>query len=124
MLPLLCFGLVDKLGLTIDEIDVLTGPIIGRPKSATFRTADVVGIDTLVKVAKGVADNCKDHEAISTFTIPTWLEKIVENNWLGDKSKQGFFKKIPRKNDRRLDLSVYHITACFDQPTDFWYDCG
>jgi 3-hydroxyacyl-CoA dehydrogenase len=52
------FGLVDKLGLTIDEVDALTGPIIGRPKSATFRTADVVGIDTLVKVAKGVHDNC------------------------------------------------------------------
>ena len=48
------FGLVEKMGLTIDEVDALTGPIIGRPKSATFRTADVVGIDTLVKVAKGV----------------------------------------------------------------------
>lgn len=87
------FGLVDKLGLTIDEVDALTGPVIGRPKSATFRTADVVGIDTLVKVAKGVADNCPDDEQRAAFTIPAWLEKMVANNWLGDKTGQGFFKK-------------------------------
>ncbi len=87
------FGLVDKLGLTIDEVDALTGPIIGRPKSATFRTADVVGIDTLVKVAKGVYDNCPNDEAKESFVIPAWLNKMVENNWLGDKTGQGFFKK-------------------------------
>ncbi|MEJ7769904.1 MAG: 3-hydroxyacyl-CoA dehydrogenase family protein, partial [Chitinophagaceae bacterium] len=72
----------------------LTGPIIGRPKSATFRTADVVGIDTLVKVAKGVADNCPDDEARDKFIIPAWLEKLVDNKWLGDKTGQGFFKKV------------------------------
>lgn len=83
----------EKLKLSIDEIDALTGPIIGRPKSATFRTADVVGIDTLVKVAKGVADNCPDDEARDQFTIPAWLDKMVANNWLGDKTGQGFFKK-------------------------------
>lgn len=88
------FGLVDKLGMSIDEVDALTGPIIGRPKSATFRTADVVGIDTLVKVAKGVYDNCPDDEARNSFVIPAWLEKIVANNWLGDKTGQGFFKKV------------------------------
>jgi 3-hydroxyacyl-CoA dehydrogenase len=88
------FHIMDELGLTIDEVDALTGPIIGRPKSATFRTADVVGIDTLVKVAKGVADNCPDDEARNIFTIPAWLEQIVANNWLGDKTGQGFFKKI------------------------------
>src|SRR5436190_4554570 len=87
------FGLVEKMGLSIDEIDALTGPIIGRPKSATFRTADVVGIDTLVKVAKGVADNCPDDEAREQFNIPAWLDKMVANNWLGDKTGQGFFKK-------------------------------
>lgn len=87
------FGLVEKMGLTIDEIDALTGPIIGRPKSATFRTADVVGIDTLVKVAKGVHDNCPNDEAKNTFTIPAWLDKMVANKWLGDKTGQGFFKK-------------------------------
>jgi len=87
------FGLVEKLGLTIDEVDLLTGPVIGRPKSATFRTADVVGIDTLVKVAKGVADNCPQDEQRAAFTIPSWLEKMITNNWLGDKTGQGFFKK-------------------------------
>ncbi|MFZ9388700.1 MAG: 3-hydroxyacyl-CoA dehydrogenase/enoyl-CoA hydratase family protein [Chitinophagaceae bacterium] len=83
----------EKLQLSIDEIDALTGPVIGRPKSATFRTADVVGIDTLVKVARGVADNCPDDEARGQFQIPGWLEKMVSNNWLGDKTGQGFFKK-------------------------------
>jgi 3-hydroxyacyl-CoA dehydrogenase len=83
----------EKLKLTVDEIDALTGPIIGRPKSATFRTGDVVGLDTLVKVAKGVADNCPDDEAKDQFAIPAWLEKMIVNNWLGDKTGQGFFKK-------------------------------
>lgn len=87
------FQLVEKLGLNIDEVDALTGPLIGRPKSATFRTADVVGIDTLVKVAKGVYDNCPNDEQREVFQIPSWLNKIVENNWLGDKTGQGFFKK-------------------------------
>ena len=87
------FSLVEKLGLTIDEVDLLTGPVIGRPKSATFRTADVVGIDTLVKVAKGVADNCPQDEQRTAFAIPAWLEKMITNNWLGDKTGQGFFKK-------------------------------
>jgi len=87
------FGLLDKLGLTIDDVEALTGPLIGRPKSATFRTADVVGIDTLVKVAHGVADNCPNDEQRAVFRIPAWLDKIVENKWLGDKTGQGFFKK-------------------------------
>jgi 3-hydroxyacyl-CoA dehydrogenase len=84
---------MEKLQLNVDDIDALTGPIIGRPKSATFRTADVVGIDTLVKVSKGVADNCPADEAKAVFAIPAWLEKMVANNWLGDKTGQGFFKK-------------------------------
>ena len=105
------FGLVDKLGLTIDEIDALTGPIIGRPKSATFRTADVVGIDTLVKVAKGVADNCPSDEARDVFNIPAWLQKMVDNNWLGDKTGQGFFKKTKGSSGEKeiltLDLKTF-----------------
>jgi 3-hydroxyacyl-CoA dehydrogenase len=105
------FKLVDKLGLTIDEVDALTGPIIGRPKSATFRTADVVGIDTLVKVAKGVYENCPNDEHRDTFIIPAWLDKMVANNWLGDKTGQGFFSK--KKGDKgekeiyTLDLATF-----------------
>jgi len=87
------FRLQEQLGLTIDEVESLAGPLIGRPKSAIFRTADVVGIDTLVKVAKGVAANCPDDEQKDVFTIPAWLDKLVANNWLGDKTGQGFFKK-------------------------------
>lgn len=100
------FGLVDRLGLTIDDIDALTGPLIGRPKSATFRTADVVGIDTLVKVARGVADNCPDDEQRAVFAIPAWLDKLVANKWLGDKTGQGFFKKISSKEILVLDLKT------------------
>jgi 3-hydroxyacyl-CoA dehydrogenase len=96
------FHIMEKSGLSIDEVDALTGPIIGRPKSATFRTADVVGIDTLVKVAKGVADNCPDDEAKNIFTIPLWLEKIVANNWLGDKTGQGFFKKVKSESGKEI----------------------
>ena len=108
------FKLVDKLNLTIDEVDSLTGPILGRPKSATFRTADVVGIDTLVKVAKGIYDNCPNDEARETFLIPEWLDKMVANSWLGEKSGQGFFKKIKipvtqgspeeRKSDKEIQV--------------------
>src|SRR5688572_11050651 len=100
------FGLVDKLGLTIDEVDALTGPIIGRPKSATFRTADVVGIDTLVKVAKGVYDNCPNDESRDKFNIPAWLNKMVENNWLGDKTGQGFFKKTKGASGEKEILTL------------------
>ena len=104
---MLIFNSMEKLGLTIDEIEALTGPIIGRPKSATFRTADVVGIDTLVKVAKGVADNCPSDEARAIFTIPNWLEKMLTNNWLGDKKGQGFFKKI--KSDAGKEILTLNL---------------
>ncbi len=100
------FDLAEKLGLSIDDIDALTGPVIGRPKSATFRTADVVGIDTLVKVAKGVYDNCPDDEARAVFQIPSWLHKIVENNWLGDKTGQGFFKKVKGAGSEKEILTL------------------
>ncbi len=110
------FHIMDKLDLTVDEIDALTGPVIGRPKSATFRTADVVGIDTLVKVATGVKDNCPNDEAIETFIIPSWLQKMVDNNWLGDKTGQGFFKKMPptpkgEKEIRTLNLKTFEYGA-------------
>lgn len=85
---------MEQLQLTIDEVDALTGPISGRPKSATFRTADVVGIDTLVKVAKNTFDACPDDESRSIFNVPPYVEKLIENKWLGDKTGQGFFKKI------------------------------
>ncbi len=101
---------MEKLGLTIDEVEALTGPIIGRPKSATFRTADVVGIDTLVKVAKGVADNCPEDEARAYFNIQGWLNGMTEKNWLGDKSGQGFFKKTKGANGKS-DIQVLNLVT-------------
>jgi 3-hydroxyacyl-CoA dehydrogenase len=100
------FGLVEKLGLTVDEVDALTGPLIGRPKSATFRTADVVGIDTLVKVAKGVAGNCPGDEQGAIFAIPAWLDAIVAKKWLGDKTGQGFFKKTKGAGGEKEILTI------------------
>jgi len=110
------FNSMEKLGLTIDEIDALTGPVIGRPKSATFRTADVVGIDTLVKVAKGVAENCPNDEAKEIFTIPVWLDKVVANNWLGDKTGQGFFKKQPMNANGEKEIYVLNLSTLEYQP--------
>jgi 3-hydroxyacyl-CoA dehydrogenase len=94
--------IMEKMELGIDEIEALTGPIMGRPKSATFRTADVVGIDTLVKVANGVKENCPDDEAKDTFQLPAWLEKMVAQNWLGDKTGQGFFKKVKSATSKEI----------------------
>src|ERR1700757_534000 len=86
--------LVEKMGLTVEEVDKLTGPVLGRPKSATFRTGDVVGLDTLVHVANGLVQNCPNDEAKDLFVLPGYLKKMVENKWLGDKTGQGFYKKV------------------------------
>ncbi len=87
------FNNVQNFDLTIPEIDKLTGPIIGRAKSATFRTADIVGLDTLVHVANNIKETTND-EANELFSIPKYLEKMLEKKWLGSKTKQGFFKKV------------------------------
>ena len=107
---------MDKLQLSVEEIDTLTGPIIGRPKSATFRTADVVGIDTLVKVAKGVYENCPADEAKEQFVIPAWLNKMVANNWLGDKTGQGFFKKMPTSAKGEKEIQVLNLNTLEYEP--------
>ena len=107
---------MEKLQLSIDEIEALTGPIIGRPKSATFRTADVVGIDTLVKVANGVYENCLQDEAREKFVIPGWLNIMVENKWLGDKTKQGFFKKMAPNEKGEKQIHVLNLTSLEYEP--------
>ncbi|MCB9047512.1 MAG: 3-hydroxyacyl-CoA dehydrogenase/enoyl-CoA hydratase family protein [Chitinophagales bacterium] len=88
------FHAMQQLGLNIDETDSLTGTIMGRPKSATFRTGDVVGLDTLVHVAKALPENVPNDEAKDIFKIPAFIEKMIENKWLGDKTGQGFYKKV------------------------------
>lgn len=82
-----------KLNLSVEEIDKLTGPVVGRPKSATFRTADVVGIDTLIKVANNLVKDATSDESKHLFELPDYLKQMDANKWHGDKAKQGFYKK-------------------------------
>ena len=98
------FNNVDKYGLTITEIDKLTGPVIGRAKSATFRTADVVGLDTLVHVADYIRESTND-ECNDAFKIPGYLQKMIEKKWLGSKTKQGFYKKEEQEGKKKF-LSI------------------
>jgi len=100
------FHTVKEMGLTIEEVDKLTGPVIGRPKSATFRTVDVVGLDTLVHVANGIAQNCPDDERSSLFQLPDFINTMMENNWLGSKTKQGFYKKTVSPEGKKEILSL------------------
>ena len=100
------FHQVKELGLTIEEVDKLTGPVIGRPKSATFRTVDVVGLDTLVHVANGIFDNCPEDEAHELFKLPDFINTMMENKWLGSKTGQGFYKKIKGDNGKSEILSL------------------
>jgi len=95
-----------ELGLTVEEVDKLTGPVIGRPKSATFRTLDVVGIDTVIKVANGLAVGAPSDEAKEMFVLPEILKKIDENKWYGDKSQQGFYKKTKNAAGQTEILSL------------------
>ena len=96
------FHLVDKLDLTVEEVDSLSGPMIGRPKSATFRTCDLVGLDTLIHVANGVYENCPDDEMRENFELPDFINKMSKNKWLGDKTKQGFYKKSKDAKGKRI----------------------
>ena len=85
--------LVEKMDLTVEEVDKFTGPVLGRPKSATFRTTDVVGLDTMINVANGLHANVPNDEARKAFVLPDYVKKLQENKWLGDKTGQGFYKK-------------------------------
>jgi len=104
------FHMVKDMGMTIEEVDKLTGPLIGRQKSATFRTVDVVGLDTLVHVANGLHENVPKDEQHDLFALPDFIDTMMENEWLGSKSGQGFYKKI-KKDDgsseiKSLDLDT------------------
>jgi 3-hydroxyacyl-CoA dehydrogenase len=117
------FHAVKDMGFTVEEVDKLTGPILGRPKSATFRTCDVVGLDTLVHVANGLKANCPDDEEKDLFDLPDYVSKMVENGWLGSKSKQGFYKKVTNAEGiseiLSLDLTTleYRVASKVKFPT-------
>ena len=100
------FHTVKDLDLTVEEVDKLSGPVIGRPKSATFRTVDVVGLDTLVHVANGIYKNCKDDERLELFKLPDFINTMMENKWLGSKTKQGFYKKTVSAEGKKEILSL------------------
>lgn len=90
-------------GFTFDEIDFLTGPLIGHPKSATFRTLDIVGIDTYVHVTRNIYQNVPSDEQRELFKLPPFVEQMVEQRWLGDKTGQGFYKKVGKEEILSLD---------------------
>jgi len=89
-------------GLRIDEIDALTGPVLGRPKSASFRTVDLVGLDTFVHVAANVAQGVPAEKEL--FTLPEFIEGMLENKWLGEKTKQGFYRKSKGPEGKILEI--------------------
>ncbi len=100
------FHKIMKHGLSVDEVDALTGPVIGRAKSATFRTSDVVGLDTAVHVAKGIYDNCPQDEARDSYKLPDFVAKMVEKKMLGDKTGGGFFKKVKKADGTSEIMSL------------------
>jgi 3-hydroxyacyl-CoA dehydrogenase len=124
------FHLVKEMDLTIEEVDKLTGPVIGRPKSATFRTVDVVGLDTLVHVANGLYENCPNDEAHELFKLPDFINKMMENKWLGSKTGQGFYKKVGKeilsldlntleyRAAKKASFATLELTKTIDKPID------
>jgi 3-hydroxyacyl-CoA dehydrogenase len=96
---------MEKLGLTVEEIDTICGPPLGKPKSAVFRTADLVGLDTLAHVSRNCYDSLPNDEMRDIFKIPPYLEKMIEKGLLGGKTKAGFYKKIG-KDIQVLDLAT------------------
>ena len=124
------FHQVKELELTVEEVDKLTGPVIGRPKSATFRTVDVVGLDTLVHVANGIYENCPNDEAHELFKLPDFISKMMENKWLGSKTGQGFYKKegktitvldlntLEYREKKRAKFATLELTKTIDNVID------
>jgi len=93
------YQLTTELGLRIETVDKLTGPAIGRPKTGTFRLGDLVGHDTAVNVIKGIKENCPEDEQASTFEVPQYLQFLLDNGYLGNKSGQGFYKKTKERDE-------------------------
>jgi len=103
------FHMVKDMDMTIEELDKLTGPVIGRQKSATFRTVDVVGLDTLVHVANGLHKGVPNDEANDLFALPDFIQTMMDNEWLGSKTNNtGFYKKVKKEDGsseiKSLDL--------------------
>ncbi len=97
----------EEMGLTVDEVDKLTGPVVGRPKSGTYRLSDVVGLDTTVHVANNLyASGEGSDESRDAFLLPGVMQKLYDNKWLGDKTGQGFYKKIKDEKGKSVILAL------------------
>ncbi len=100
----------EELGLTIEQVDKLTGSIVGRPKSGSFRLSDVVGLDTTVNVCNNLSAILTNDESVEAFKLPTIMAKLMENKWLGDKTGQGFYKKTKDENGKTVILGLDFAT--------------
>ncbi len=94
--------LMEQEKMTVEEVDTITGPPMGHPKSASFRTLDMVGLDTFCHVARTVYDKSDDPAEKEVFDLPEMLQKMVDNKMLGDKTKQGFYKKVKGKSGSEI----------------------
>jgi 3-hydroxyacyl-CoA dehydrogenase len=94
--------LMGALGMTIEEVDACTGPAIGQPKSATFRTADIVGLDVLLHVVKNIYDSVPNDESREMYKVPALVEEMARRGWLGDKTGQGFYKRVKGDGDKEI----------------------
>ena len=94
--------LMNKLGMTIEEVDTCTGPAIGQPKSATFRTADIVGLDVLMHVVKNIYETATADESREMYKVPAFVEDMAKRKWLGDKTAQGFYKKLRGEGEKEI----------------------
>src|SRR5713226_430855 len=94
--------LMTSLGMTIEDVDACTGPAVGQPKSATFRTADIVGLDVLVHVVKNIYETVPNDESREIYRIPPFIEEMARRGWLGDKTGQGFYKKAKGGGEKEI----------------------
>jgi len=88
--------LMNELGMTYEEVDACTGPALGWPRSATFRLADIVGIDVLLHVIRNIYENIPHDESRELYRVPPLLEEMARRGWLGDKTGSGFYKRVKK----------------------------
>ncbi len=93
---------MQALDMTVEEVDACTGPAIGQPKSATFRTADIVGLDVLAHVVRNIYENVPDDESREMYRLPAFIEEMMKRGWLGEKTGSGFYKRIKKDGDKEI----------------------
>jgi len=100
--------LMNELDMTVEEVDACTGPAVGWPKSATFRTTDIVGLDVLAHVVRNIYETAPSDESRERYKVPTLIEEMIKRGWLGDKMGQGFYKKVKGEGEKEiLTLDVH-----------------